>query len=84
MLGGDVYGLSPLDFRGAATLSGFDASDFVTTPKGIYEISKDVQVYLDQTGSFTTLEKAKLFATEFDIYIDRSELGKKVRIIIAK
>lgn len=49
------------------------------------KLSRNVQVYLETTKEFVTLEKAKTFCSQFEIYSENELLSdQKVRLIIGK
>ncbi len=61
-----------------------DGSMYVQTDKGIFKVADDVQVYINSTSTWTTLENARAASDNLSVYFDRTlTSGGKVRIIIA-
>lgn len=64
-------------------------SDFIGTESIVYDgqtfpISDDVQVYNDQTETWTTLDTAKGFTSSFEAFYDKdADEGGQIRVIIA-
>ncbi len=61
-----------------------DGTFYVSTGKGLIQVSDDVQVYMDRTDTWTTLDTARAVSDNMTVYYDRTlSTGGKVRVIIA-
>ena len=61
-----------------------DGKIYVEIDNGLLQVSDDVQVYMDNTSSWTTLDTVRAVCDNMTIYYDRTlETGGKIRVIIA-
>jgi hypothetical protein len=61
-----------------------DDRTYITLESGLMMVSGDVQVYLESTGKWMTLDQARGYSDSFTAYYDRTpSTGAKVRVLIA-
>jgi hypothetical protein len=73
-----ITGISRDDFEESS-----DGTMYVRTDKGLFRVSDDVQVFLNDTSGWTTLENARAVSDNLTVYYDRTlSTGGKIRFII--
>ncbi len=66
-------------------MAAFTGISYLVSEGESYTIADDVQVYYENTDTWTTLAQAKTYATSFVGYFDRDpDEGGKIRVIIAE
>ena len=61
-----------------------DDQTYLKLPSGLMPVSDEVQVYLESTGVWTTLDKALAYSETFTVYYDRTPgTDAKVRVVVA-
>ena len=61
-----------------------DGTTYVKLDSGLLPIDDNVQVFIESTGKWTTLDKARGYSDNFTAYYDRTpSTGAKVRVVIA-
>jgi hypothetical protein len=86
---GQLAGASALTAAGEISRNDFrqnaDGTYSVILGSGAIPVADDIQVYLTETGTWTTLAKARSYSDTLTIYYDKTiETGGKVRVIVAE
>jgi hypothetical protein len=85
---GSVAGYAALTAVTGVTRSGFtedsDGTLYVTTAAGLIPVSDEVQAYITETKTWTTLSRARAYSDTFTVWYDRTiSTGGSVRIVVA-